>query len=76
MASYKPKPKSQVGTPQPNTLRHMKKTQRQLEEEDINVLIANLRKEHDKDILFHGIFMGVMIGSLLTGIMIHVLEAL
>ena len=24
MASYKPKPKSKVGTPQPNTLRHMK----------------------------------------------------
>ena len=54
----------------------MKKTQRQLEEEDINVLIANLRKEHDKDILLHGIFMGVMIGSLLTGIMIHFLEKL
>ena len=76
MASYKPKPKSKVGTPQPNTLRHMKKTQRQLEEEDINVLIANLRKEHDKDILIHGIFMGVMIGSLLTGIMIHFLQKL
>ena len=54
----------------------MNKTQRQQEEEDINVLIANLRKEHEKEILIHGIFMGVMIGSLLTGIMIHLLEKL
>jgi hypothetical protein len=51
----------------------MKKTQRQLEEEDINVLLANLRKEHEKEILFTGIMAGVMIGSLLTGIMIHFL---
>ena len=50
----------------------MKKTQRQLEEEDINVLFENLRKEHEKDILIHGIFIGVLIGSLLTGIMIEV----
>jgi hypothetical protein len=54
----------------------MNKTQRQQEEEDINVLVANLRKEHDKEILVHGIFMGVMIGSLLTGIMIHFLQKL
>ena len=54
----------------------MKKTQRQLEEEDINVLIANLHKKHEKEILTHGIFMGVMIGSLLTGIMIHFLQKL
>ena len=54
----------------------MKKTQRQLEKEDINVLIANLRKERDKDILINGIFMGVVIGSLFTGIMIHFLEKL
>ena len=52
------------------------KTKRQLEEEDINVLIENLRKEHEKDILFHGIFMGVMIGSLITGIMIDFLQKL
>ena len=44
-------------------------TKRQQEERDVNVLMKNLRKEHDKEILIHGIFMGVMIGSLLTGIM-------
>ena len=47
-------------------------TKRQQEERDVNVLIKNLRKEHDKEILIHGIFMGVIIGSLLTGIMIEV----
>jgi len=50
----------------------MKKTQRQQEEQDVNVLIKNLRKEHEKEILIHGIFIGVLIGSLLTGIMIEV----
>jgi hypothetical protein len=54
----------------------MKKTQRQLEEEDINVLIANLRKEHDKEIMFHGAFMGFMAGTLVTALMIHFLQAL
>jgi len=54
----------------------MKKTRRQLEEENINVLLANLRKEHEEEILIHGIFMGVLIGSLFTGIMIHLLEKL
>ncbi len=34
--------------------------------------LENLRKEHEKDILFHGIFIGVLIGSLLTGIMVEV----
>ena len=47
-------------------------TKRQQEERDVNVLIKNLRKEHEKEILIHGIFMGVIIGSLLTGIMIEV----
>ena len=53
---------------------HMKnnETKRQQEERDVNVLIKNLRKEHEKEILIHGIFMGVLIGSLLTGIMIEV----
>jgi hypothetical protein len=51
----------------------MKKTKRQLIEE---LPSSNLRKEHEKEILIHGIFMGVMIGSLLTGIMIHFLEKL
>ena len=50
----------------------MKKTQRQQEEQDVNVLIKNLRKEHEKEILIHGICIGVLIGSLLTGIMIEV----
>ena len=36
----------------------------------------NLRKEQEKDILIHGIFMGVLIGSLLTGIMIDFLQKL
>ena len=47
-------------------------TKRQQEERDINVLIENLRKEHKEEILIHGIFIGVLIGSLLTGIMIEV----
>jgi hypothetical protein len=51
----------------------MKKTKRQLIEE---LPSSNLRKEHEKEILIHGIFMGVLIGSLFTGIMIHLLEKL
>ena len=47
-------------------------TKRQQEERDVNILIKNLRKEHEKEILIHGIFVGVIIGSLLTGIMIEV----
>tara|TARA_R110000751_G_scaffold68029_1_gene138552 strand:- start:226 stop:381 length:156 start_codon:yes stop_codon:yes gene_type:complete len=49
----------------------MKKTKKQLIQE---LPSSNLRKEHEKEILIHGIFMGVMIGSLLTGIMIHFLQ--
>ena len=49
------------------------KTKKQLIEE---LPSSNLRKEHEKDILIHGIFIGVLIGSLLTGIMIHLLEKL
>jgi len=47
----------------------MKKTKKQLIEE---LPSSDLRKEHEKDILIHGIFIGVLIGSLLTGIMIEV----
>ena len=60
----------------PPVSREMAFEQRQQEEQDVNVLIKNLRKEHEKDILIHGIFIGVLIGSLLTGIMIHLLEKL
>ena len=49
----------------------MKKTKRQLIEE---LPTSTLRKEHEKEILIHGIFMGFLIGSLFTGIMIHFLE--
>jgi hypothetical protein len=49
----------------------MKKTKKQLIQE---LPSSSLRKEHEKEILIHGIFMGVMIGSLLTGIMIHFLQ--
>jgi len=59
-----------------NGLKIMKETQRQEEEQDVKILIKNLRKEHEKEILLHGIFMGVMIGTLFTGIMIHLLEKL
>jgi hypothetical protein len=51
----------------------MKKTKKQLIQE---LPSSSLRKEHEKEILIHGIFMGVMIGSLLTGIMIHFLQKL
>jgi len=65
--------------------RNKKKTQRnpppvsremafEQKQQGVDVLIENLRKEHEKEILIHGIFMGVMIGSLLTGIMIHFLQ--
>ena len=56
----------------PPVSREMAFEQRQQEEQDVNVLIKNLRKEHEKEILIHGIFIGVLIGSLLTGIMIEV----
>ena len=54
----------------------MKKTQRQLEEEDINVLIANLHKKHEKEILIQGIFMGFLAGVFLMALMIHFLQKL
>jgi len=54
----------------------MRETQRAREQREMDVLVENLRKEHDKEILIHGIFMGVMIGSLFTGIMIHFLQKL
>ena len=47
----------------------MKKTKEQLIEE---LPSSKLREEHEKDILIHGIFIGVLIGSLLTGIMVEV----
>ena len=56
----------------PPVSREMAFEQGQQEEQDVNVLIKNLRKEHEKEILIHGIFIGVLIGSLLTGIMIEV----
>ena len=56
----------------PPVSREMAFEQRQQEEQDVNILIKNLRKEHEKEILIHGIFIGVLIGSLLTGIMIEV----
>lgn len=46
------------------------------EDESWEKQFDNLRKEQEKDILIHGIFMGVLIGSLLTGIMIDVLQKL
>ena len=33
-------------------------------------------KEHEKEILTQGIFMGIMVGCFLTAIMIHFLEKL
>jgi hypothetical protein len=56
--------------------RRMRETQRAREQREMDVLVENLRKEHDKEILIHGIFMGVMIGSLFTGIMIDFLQKL
>ena len=44
MASYKPKPKSKVGTPQPNTLRHMK-TETKTEEKYYRIELTALGKK-------------------------------
>ena len=44
MASYKPKPKSKVGTPQPNTLRHMK-TETKTEEKYYRIELSALGKK-------------------------------
>ena len=45
-------------------------------QQGVDVLIEDLRKEHEKEILIQGIFMGFLAGSFFTGLMIHFLQKL
>jgi len=54
----------------------MKQTQTQKQDRNANAIIESLRKEHEKEILIQGGFMGFLAGSFFTGLMIHFLQKL